>query len=197
MASASPRRAELLKQVGARFEVMVSDVDESQVGSEAAEELVQRLALAKARAVAVQALAGIVIGADTLVVQGGKPFGKPENDTEAAEMLRALSGRCHSVYTGVALLDLPGTAQQTGCAETRVFFRNLSEAEIDAYIRSGEGRDKAGAYGIQGLGALLVEKIEGDYFNVVGMPLQLLYKMLSRWQVNLLLGQPGKQQTAE
>ena len=191
LASASPRRAELMRQIGAQFEVMISETEEKLDGDGSPAELVQRLALAKAEAVSGRVDQGMIIGADTVVVQGGHLFGKPADRAEAAEMLKALSGQAHSVLTGVAIIEQPSGAVQVAYAETRVFFKELLDEEITAYALSGEGLDKAGAYGIQGRGALLVEKIEGDYFNVVGMPLQLLNQMLDNWQINLLLDDTG------
>lgn len=187
LASASPRRRELLRQIGVEAEVMVSDIREGFPPGIPAKDQVQKLALLKAESVARLVVEGLVIGADTVVVCDERVLGKPENRFHAREMIHSLSGREHRVITGVAVVEKPGGRIVTGYEETKVFFRQLTSTEIDAYIDSGEPSDKAGGYGIQGRGALLVERIEGDYFNVVGLPLQKLNDMLSSLRINLLL----------
>ena len=148
-------------------------------------ELVMALAAAKAREVAAQCAAtDVVIGADTIVWVDDHPFGKPHSEEEAAQMLRRLSGDWHTVYTGVAVLR--GGKEWIEFEESRVHFRELSEEEIARYIASGEPMDKAGAYGAQGRGALLVSRIEGDFFNVMGLPLCRLGQMLKKQGVELL-----------
>jgi len=177
LASASPRRQQLLRQVGLDFEVMVSEVDENISGS--AEERVRELALCKARAVADKAGSDvIVIGADTLVSVDGKVLEKPADHGEAFEMLKSLSGRKHQVYTGVAVVG--GDVVQTFVEKADVFFRTLTDEEIKGYISTGEPFDKAGGYGIQGRGALLVERIEGDFYTVMGLPLCRLFQVLHK-----------------
>ncbi len=186
LASASPRRRELLTQVGVSFEIEVSDVEEVLDDSLSPELQVQSLALQKARAVAAQRKAGLVLGADTVVVDNNVLLGKPRSTEEAVAMLRSLSGKWHQVMTAVALVDAGDTQHiWTSVEITNVKFRDLTEDDIAAYVATGESMDKAGAYGIQGYGALLVERIEGCYNNVVGLPLQLVAKGLRNWGINL------------
>ena len=179
LASASPRRRELLQQIGLSFIVRPAD-SEPDVSGLSPEETVQAIALGKARSVAAESAADdLILAADTLVYLDGQPLGKPKSPDEAAAMLQALSGREHHVCTGVALLQGPRCL--VSCEKTAVRFRPLSPERIAAYVASGEPMDKAGAYGIQGLGCLLVEGITGDYFNVVGLPLGLVSDMLARF----------------
>ena len=186
LASASPRRRELLTQVGVSFVIEVSDVEEVLDDTLSPELQVQSLALQKAQAVAAQHKDGLVLGADTVVVDAGRLLGKPQNTEEAAKMLRSLSGKWHQVMTAVALVDANDTKHEWTSVEiTNVKFRDLTEDDIAAYVATGESMDKAGAYGIQGYGALLVERIEGCYNNVVGLPLQLVAKGLRNWGINL------------
>ena len=186
LASASPRRRELLTQVGVSFVIEVSDVEEVLDDTLSPELQVQSLALQKAQAVAAQHKDGLVLGADTVVVDAGSLLGKPQNTEEAAEMLRSLSSKWHQVMTAVALVDANDTKHEWMSVEiTNVKFRDLTEDDIAAYVATGESMDKAGAYGIQGYGALLVERIEGCYNNVVGLPLQLVAKGLRNWGINL------------
>ena len=189
LASASPRRAALLSQIGLTFEVRPSDIVEpplnmhvggvsgetpKQKHPDTASQVTQKLALLKATDVAQHFDEAIIIGADTLVSLDGKLLGKPTDDADAFEMLTHLSGTCHEVVTGVALVDAR-TGRETVWAETtQVYFRELHSPEIAAYIASGEASDMAGAYGIQGRGAAFVRRIEGCYFNVVGLPLASL-----------------------
>ena len=192
LASASPRRAELLQQLGLAFEVIPSHIAEdfpdrpSEPG-----ELVQQLALIKAQQVVRQVLdraeaqaaakspdKAWVIGTDTVVVLKGRILEKPRDPAEAAKMLSGLSGREHRVLTGLAVCEAPGNRSQVTCTETRVRFRELTATEIKAYLASGEPYDKAGAYGIQGKGAAFVAGITGCYFNVVGLPLSQLVSTL-------------------
>lgn len=183
LASASPRRAQVLKDAGIPFEPVAADVDESRKENETPEKLVERLAEAKARAVAERLdLAGtpaIVVGADTEVLAGGEILGKPASAEDARRMLRQLSGRTHHVITGLALLDLPSGELHLSRETTRVTFAHLTEREIESYIASGEPFDKAGAYAIQGRGGCFITRVEGCYFNVVGLPLAKLCQMLS------------------
>lgn len=173
LASRSPRRGELLRQIGVDFEVLPSDIDESVVPGEAPEHYVLRLAREKAQA-CVQAitLRGMpplpVLAADTTVCADGEILGKPENDAQAAAMLRMMSGRWHSVHTGVAVAL--GNRVEVLLCSTQVEMKTLSEAEIAAYIATGEPRDKAGAYGIQGLAGAFVSRIEGSFTGVMGLP---------------------------
>jgi len=174
LASASPRRKELLKQIKIPFAVMVSNIDEDIPGKENPEQWVQELALAKAKNVAAGITSGLVIGADTIVVKDGQVLGKPSSYEDAHRMLSFLSGSTHQVMTGIGLVDSLNNKIFTAVEKTEVKFKELTGAEIDAYVASGEPMDKAGGYGIQGRGALLVEGIKGCYFNVVGLPLNRL-----------------------
>ena len=178
LASASPRRAELLRQLGLQFPVCQSKVDEKQATAGTPAELAPFLAERKAEAVAAQVGKGIIVAADTIVHLDGKILGKPADYREAHAMLTLLSGKTHEVLTGVAVIRRPEGNRAGHVETTRVTFRRLTEAEIEWYLQSGEAFDKAGGYGIQGKAAVFVEKIDGCYFNVVGLPLAALWKML-------------------
>ncbi len=185
LASSSPRRSELLAQVKCMFRAVNSAVEEDNEQALTPREIALGHALAKAKDVAAQYPPGtVVIGADTIVVLDGKVFGKPSDEADAALMLAALSGRKHQVMTGIAVLQ--DETVLLDCPVTQVYMKKLMQDSIDAYVASGEPMDKAGAYGIQGLGALLVEKIDGCYFNVVGLPLQALATLLAQVGVKLL-----------
>lgn len=176
LASASPRRSELLRAAGIEFTIRVADVDESLLLNELPPDYVARLSRTKACAVA---QAGeIVLGADTTVVIGDEIAGKPVNIDDAKRMLKMLSGHWHEVLTGVSLVR--NDEIQTEVATTRVKFTTMSEAEMDWYASSGEPDDKAGAYAIQGLAARFIERIEGSYSNVVGLPIEMVYRMLCK-----------------
>lgn len=186
LASVSPRRAELLNQLGLEYQVIPSEVSETIPNQSVfPEELVTKLALHKASDVARKIEQGLVIGADTLVVLGETIFGKPSDPDEAVKMLSMLSGKTHSVYTGIAMIQVPSGQTEVGYSETKVKFRPVSLAEIRSYVATGEPLDKAGAYGIQGKGGVLVETIEGCYFNVVGLPLSKLADMLRKFQISI------------
>ena len=190
LASASPRRAALLSQIGLMFEVRPSDVVEPPLNvylNKPASEITRELALLKARAVAQDCCEGVVIGADTLVSLDGELLGKPTDDADALMMLTHLSSTCHEVVTGVALIDAATGQDSVWSETTQVYFRELSKTEITAYIATGEASDKAGAYGIQGRGAAFVRRIEGCYFNVVGLPLASLVERLSNFQSNVAI----------
>ena len=185
LASASPRRAVLLSQIGLTYDVHPSDAAEPPYhvyADKTANEVTQELALLKASSVAQHYDNGLVIGADTLVVLNGKLLGKPHDNAEAAAMLTALSNTSHEVVTGVALIDASSGREHVWSETTQVYFRKLKDTEITAYIQSGEPSDKAGAYGIQGRGAAFVKRIDGCYFNVVGLPLASLVEYLSDFQ---------------
>ena len=185
LASASPRREQLLRQVGYEFQVLPSRAEEDNTAELPPEELVQTHARAKAWDVARQvAPADIVIGADTLVVLDGKVFGKPGSAEQACRMLRELSGRTHSVWSGIAIVKEGRCLCEA--VETRVTLGLLNEEEIKRYVATGEPLDKAGAYAVQGIGAVFVERLDGCYFNVVGLPLNALARLLSEAGVNLL-----------
>ena len=188
LASASPRRAVLLSQIGLTFEVRPSDVVEpplSMYSNKSANEITRELALMKAKAIAQDCNDGVIIGADTLVSLEGELLGKPADDADALRMLTHLSGTCHEVVTGVALIDAATGRDSVWSETTQVYFRELSRTEITAYIATGEASDKAGAYGIQERGAAFVQRIEGCYFNVVGLPLASLVEHLSDFQSNV------------
>jgi len=180
LASASPRRAELLAAAGIAFEVDTADIDETPRAGEAPDVYVRRLAEAKARAVAARHPGRLVLGADTTVVVDGVILGKPVDAADARDMVRRLAGRAHEVLTGVALVG-DGTAQ-VDLAVTTVWFAPMSDADVDAYVASGEPMDKAGAYGIQGRAARYVTRIEGSYSNVVGLPVALVHALLAEYQ---------------
>jgi septum formation protein len=182
LASSSPRRAEILRAAGIAFEISATHIDEAALPGEAARSMVVRLAEAKARAAAAQADAGtrdcIVVGADTTVELAGEFLGKPCDPAHARQMLAKLSGRTHDVLTGIFLLRFPGNATRAVVETSAVTFASLDEKQIAAYVATGEPLGKAGAYAIQGLAGRYIPKIEGCYFNVVGLPLARLYALL-------------------
>ena len=184
LASASPRRQELLRQVGVTFVVEPSKVDEQVSEPMTPDELVEHLALLKARDVARSHQAAIVLGSDTIVVVDGQVLGKPANRAEAIAMLERLSGREHQVMTGVALVQ--GQRELVAHETTLVRFGPLNREAIERYVDSGEPMDKAGAYGIQGRAAGFIQAITGDYFTVVGLPLYRTVQMLSQFGVHVL-----------
>jgi septum formation protein len=170
LASASPRRAELLEEAGIAFEVYAAEVDERVLPDETPMDMVARLAVLKAETVAARFSDQTVLAADTVVVLDGEPLGKPVDADHAKAMLRRLSGRAHEVMTGFSLVR-PGSPVLTRTVTTKVFFRELRDADIDRYVASGIPLDKAGAYGIQADTLCMVTKIEGSYSNVVGLPM--------------------------
>ena len=176
LASASPRRRDLLKLIGIAHEVRPANIDETMRPREAPRRYAERLAREKASAIATRDPDLITIGADTVVVINRKVLGKPADAADAARMLRMLSGREHTVITAVAVSR--GRKLRSAIEEVRVKFRRLRDDEIEAYIAMGEPMDKAGAYGIQGYGATIVERIEGDYFAVMGLPLVRLVGLM-------------------
>jgi septum formation protein len=185
LASASPRRVEILRNAGIAFEVRAAVIDESPHEGEGPSDYVQRLALEKARAVADDNAnqpaiyePTIFIAADTTVVIDAEMLGKPESEEDARRMLRLLSGRVHEVHTGLALIRRPGAWEKVAEEITRVMFARLSDNEIESYIASGEPFGKAGGYAVQGIAGRYVTRIEGCYFNVVGLPLARLYALL-------------------
>jgi septum formation protein len=186
LASASPRRRELLEQIGLRSEVDPTDYDEGKVSAAEPHEMARELSLGKARAAAQKHRKALIIAADTLVLLEGRVFGKPHTDAQAREMLRALSGRTHSVITGFTVLDTETGKVVSKSVETRVHMRRLTLREIHAYVRTKEPLDKAGGYAIQERGAVLVDRIEGDYSNVVGLPLSALAEVLEEFGINVL-----------
>jgi len=186
LASASPRRKELLEQIGLRFEVDPTNYDEERTAASEPHGMARGLSLGKARSAARKHRNAIIIAADTLVVLDGTVFGKPHTNAQAREMLRAFSGRTHSVITGFTILDAETGKVLSRSVETRVHMRKLTLEEIDSYVRTKEPLDKAGGYAIQGWGVVLVDRIEGDYSNVVGLPLSALAESLREFGVRVL-----------
>jgi septum formation protein len=185
LASASPRRAEILRSVGWPFELLPQDIDETRKPDEDAVTYVQRLARRKAESAARRSEGSLIVGADTTVVIGDQILEKPRDHDEARRMLRQLSGQWHQVLTGVAVIHLSET--KVAYATTEVKFAAMSLSEIDWYVASGEPMDKAGAYAIQGPGSRFIEGIRGEYFNVVGLPVRLLYEMVQEdWSADIL-----------
>lgn len=182
LASGSPRRGEILKAVGWPFETQVAGIDETVEIGEDPVTYVKRLALGKASAVAGKVERAIVLGADTTVVVDGELLGQPIDNDDAKRMLRLLSGKWHEVLTGVALISVGSAQSLVSHEKTRVRFAEMSQAEIDWYVSTGEPGGKAGAYGVQGRAALFIEVIDGDYFNIVGLPIRLVYKLMSQLQ---------------
>jgi septum formation protein len=182
LASSSPRRAEILRDAGLAFESCATQIDEAALPGETPHAMVARLAEAKARAASARMDDGmrecIIVGADTTVELDGEILGKPRDSAHARDMLAKLSGRTHHVLTGIFLLRLPGNAARAAVENSAVTFAPLAEEEIDAYVATVEPLGKAGAYAIQGLGGRYIPRIEGCYFNVVGLPLAKLYAML-------------------
>jgi septum formation protein len=177
LASSSPRRQELLREIGIPFQVHAANINEDQIAGEAPIDYALRLAREKAQAVAAQYPQSYVLGADTIVVIDGDVLGKPKDHADAARMLRLLSGRAHEVTTAVSLIA-QGTLAETRASTTKVYFREIAEAEIQQYVAGGEPMDKAGAYAIQGGASRWTDRIEGEFSNVVGLPLSLVTEML-------------------
>ncbi|MBI5664301.1 MAG: septum formation inhibitor Maf [Nitrospirae bacterium] len=186
LASASPRRKEILGITGLKFTVCVSDYEEDLDLPLKPRELARLLSSKKAEAVAHKYKNAIIIAADTFIAYKDRLLGKPHTGKEAESMLRLLNGKAHAVITGFTILDTGSGKKLSRSVETKVYFKRLSLEEIRAYVRSKEPLDKAGAYAIQGLGAVFVEKIEGDFFNVVGLPLCALAEGLKRFGVDVL-----------
>lgn len=176
LASASPRRRDLLSQIAVKHSVHPADIDESLLPGEVPEAYVRRLALGKARAVAALHSGHPVLAADTTVVLDGRILNKPRDRAEAARMLAALAGRTHHVHTGIAVLSAAG--EQSHVETTAVTFTDIPSTELEAYLATGDSLDKAGAYGIQGYAARWIAGIEGDFFNVVGLPLVAVLRLL-------------------
>jgi len=181
LASSSPRRSELLKMAGYDFTVVASNVNEDYPDGTAPDQIVELLALRKAKAVAKPEDGAVVLAADTIVVLRGQVLGKPKDEHDAKAMLRQLSGHVHQVYTGYCILRGETVVQGYEC--TSVEFYPLRETEIAAYTATGEPLDKAGAYGIQGRGALLIRRIDGDYYNVMGLPIGKIHRILVDMQI--------------
>jgi septum formation protein len=185
LASSSPRRAEILRAVGWPFETQAAGVDETRRPNEPPADFVRRLAREKAETVARGRLFGLVLGADTTVVVDGEVLEKPRDAEDARRMLRLMSGRWHEVLTGVALVRAEAGRVRVGLERTRVRFAGTSEDEIRWHVETGDVLDKAGAYAIQGRAALFIEAIDGDYWNVVGLPVRLVYEMARGFEKEL------------
>jgi len=177
LASASPRRRELLTQAGLRFDVVPAHIDESPHPGEGPASYVRRLALEKAQAVSALHPGAMVLGADTTVVLDGEVLHKPLDIQDAERMLRALSGRAHQVHTGIAIVR--GSVQRSHVETTTVYFSATPEADLVCYLATGDSLDKAGAYGIQGYAARWITRIEGDFFNVMGLPIAATVRLLA------------------
>lgn len=185
LASSSPRRKELLDQIGLEFDILPSEYKEDMTMKLTSQALAKELAHGKAQAVAQKARSGVVIGCDTFIEHGKKRIGKPKNKKEAADILKNISGQTVKIYSGIAIIDLDQKKEVVDCEITKIKLKKLSQKEIEAYIETGEPLDKAGAFAIQGRGAIFIEKIEGCYSNVVGMPLYKLYNNLQKLGVEI------------
>lgn len=188
LASASPRRKEILENASVKFEVMASSIEELTLDGESPCQMVMRLAFEKGMDIASRQKNDLIISADTIVVIDNTVLGKPENEIEPRKMITSLSGRTHQVITGISLINLDNNKKIIDYVISNVKFKNLSEEDINDYIRTKESLDKAGAYGIQGYGALLVDEIQGDYFNIVGLPISRLSDLLKKhFNINLFM----------
>ncbi len=188
LASGSPRRKEILQNLNLNFEIIVPDIDETIYSAYSPEEYINKLSKEKGEFVYNKITDDcLIISADTIVLSENKILGKPKDESTATEMLSRLSGKSHEVMTSLSLLncDKQGFEALTKTEITKVYFKKLTDTEIQNYIKTGEPFDKAGAYGIQGIGAFMVERIEGDYFNVVGLPIHLLYILFSNFGYNI------------
>lgn len=187
LASASPRRKEILGNTNVKFSVIESKIDEVILDNEKPQATVMRLAFEKSLSVAKKNSSDLIIGADTVVVVDGKILGKPKNMCEAKEMLNLLSNKTHQVITGISLINLEENKKVIDFEVSYVKFKDLSKEDIKNYLNTNEYLDKAGAYAVQGYGALLIDKIEGDYFNIVGLPISKLYDILKEeFKINIL-----------
>ncbi|MEW9700139.1 nucleoside triphosphate pyrophosphatase [Paenibacillus sp. SI8] len=190
LASSSPRRQELIQSLGLPYIIRVSDADETVEGKITPADLVELLSIRKASTVREllqdNEKQGIIVGSDTVVVYQGEVLGKPVDEEHSFQMLKALQGRVHEVYSGVACLDAATGRHVVSHRVTRVSMKPMSDEQIRRYIATGEPKDKAGSYAIQGLGATIIESIEGDYFNVVGLPLSLLSDLLLSFDIHVL-----------
>jgi len=186
LASASPRRKALLEQIGLEFTVDTHVREDTEFVGQEPHRLAREMSLKKAESVASSYPDAIIIAADTFGIIDGHIIGKPHSESEARSMLTALSGKSHTVITGFTVLDTCTYKAVSRSVETIVYMKLMTKSEIEAYVKTGEPLDKAGAYAIQGLGAVLVEKIEGDYSNVMGLPLGALTEVLKEWGINVL-----------
>jgi septum formation protein len=187
LGSASPRRREILKQLGLQFRVEPSRIPEpAQNVRESTSDYAVRMACMKAAEVAARHDSGLVIGVDTIVVLGKSILGKPQTRAEARSMLQRLSGRWHEVLSGICLIECNPRRMRSGFSRSRVHFRRLSTEDIDWYLQTGEHRDKAGAYGVQGYASLFIDRIEGCYFNIVGFPVTTFQQLCRQSGVDLI-----------
>jgi septum formation protein len=186
LASASPRRKEILQKTGLAFTVEESGYEENNSAGLEPCKLAVKHSIGKAMDIMPKYNDALIIAADTIVVLGKKVFGKPKNGIDAADMLSKLSGKAHTVITGFTILDTATGKRFSRAVESKVYFKKLDKDEIEAYVRSKEPMDKAGAYGVQGLGAVIVRKVEGDFFNVMGLPLCELVIALKKFGVKIL-----------
>jgi septum formation protein len=189
LASASPRRKEILENYNVKFNIIKSEIDEVILGHESPVQAVVRLALEKGMDVASKNQGDLVIAADTIVVLDDTILGKPKDESDAYKTLNSLSGREHQVVTGISLINLAENKKVVDYVVSKVKFKHLSNKVISDYLKTGEFQDKAGAYGVQGYGALLVDEIKGDYFNIVGLPISKLSDLLIKYfDINLFYG---------
>lgn len=186
LASASPRRKEILENTNIKFDIISSSIEELILGGESPCQMVMRLAFEKGIDIASKHKSDLVISADTIVVLDDNVLGKPKDEEEARQMISNLSGRTHQVITGISLINLENNKKIIDYVISNVKFKKLSKDDINDYIKTKESLDKAGAYGIQGYGAILVEEIQGDYFNIVGLPISKLSDLLKKhFNINL------------
>ena len=186
LASASPRRREILEKTGLKFKVYESDYEENMEIGLKPHKLAIYHSIGKAMAVALKFKDALIISADTIVVLKDRVFGKPRDKEDARKMLKTLSGKAHTVITGYTIMDAETGKKFSSAVESKVRFKRLNEDEIETYIKSGEPLDKAGAYGVQGLGAVIVKRIEGDFFNVMGLPLNSVAESLKKFGIKVL-----------
>lgn len=186
LASASPRRKEILEATGLKFSIDAGDYEEDMTLGLEPPQLARFLSSEKAKNIAAKYKNALVIAADTFIVFKGSLMGKPHTREEARRMLTLLNGKAHSVITGFTIIDTNTKKKLSRSVETKVYFRKMTAQEIEAYVKTGEPLDKAGAYAIQGIGAVIIKKIEGDYFNVVGLPLSSLTGALKKFGVSVL-----------
>ncbi|CEI72037.1 MULTISPECIES: Maf family protein [Romboutsia] len=189
LASASPRRKEILENINVKFDIVKSDIDEVILEDELPPQVVMRLAFEKSMDVAKSNQESLVIGADTIVVFNNTILGKPKDKEDARNTIKLLSGNTHEVITGISLINLSANKKIIDYVVSKVKFKDLSEDDINDYINTGESLDKAGAYGIQGYGSLLIEEIQGDYFNIVGLPISKLSDLVKmHFDINFFYG---------
>lgn len=189
LASASPRRKEILENINVKFDIVKSDIDEVILEDELPPQVVMRLAFEKSMDVAKSNQESLVIGADTIVVFNNIILGKPKDKEDARNTIKLLSGNTHEVITGISLINLSANKKIIDYVVSKVKFKDLSEDDINDYINTGESLDKAGAYGIQGYGSLLIEEIQGDYFNIVGLPISKLSDLVkTHFDINFFYG---------